>query len=148
MRRRVRACSSNAARCPRPRTHSRPRPKRCSRRRPMMAEGDLFRQAALDRLASPEQLHTLMKVTDAKGWLALLGCGVLLASALCWGVFGSVPTKLQASGILIHSAGLADVVGLGAGQVTSIDVDAGDFVRKGQVIAHLGQPEIEQELAG
>jgi HlyD family secretion protein len=114
----------------------------------MMAEGDLFRQAALDRLASPEQLHTLMKVTDAKGWLALLGCGVLLASALCWGVFGSVPTKLQASGILIHSAGLADVVGLGAGQVTSIDVDAGDFVRKGQVIAHLGQPEIEQELAG
>jgi HlyD family secretion protein len=113
-----------------------------------MAEGDLYRQAALDRLASPEQLHTLMKVTDAKGWLGLLGCGVLLASALAWGVLGSVPTKLQASGILIHSAGLADVVGLGAGQVTSIDVDAGDFVRKGQVIAHLGQPEIEQELAG
>jgi HlyD family secretion protein len=113
-----------------------------------MAEGNIFRQAALDRLASPEQLHTLMKVTDVKGWLALVGCGVLLASALVWGILGSIPTKVQASGILIHSAGLADVVGLGAGQVTSIEVDVGDFVRKGQVIAHLAQPELKEEIAG
>ncbi len=113
-----------------------------------MPEGSIFRQAALDRLASPEQLHTLMKVTDVKGWLALLGCGVLLASALIWGVLGSVPTKVEASGILIHRAGLADVVGLGAGQVTSIEVDVGDFVRKGQVIAHLAQPELKEQIAG
>jgi HlyD family secretion protein len=102
----------------------------------------------LDRQASPEQLHTLMKVTDARGWLALCGCGVLLASALGWGVLGRVPTKVPASGILIHSAGLADVVAASSGQVTALEVDVGDFVRKGDVIAQLAQPELEQEIAG
>src|SRR5262245_8544339 len=113
-----------------------------------MPDGSIFRQAVLDRLASPEQLHTLMKVTDAKGWLALLGCGALLATAVGWGVLGSVPTKVNASGILIHSGGLADVVALAAGQVTAIEVDVGDMVQKGQVIAQLAQPELEQEIAG
>jgi HlyD family secretion protein len=113
-----------------------------------MPDSSIFRKAALDRLASPEQLNTLMKVTDVKGWLALLGCGVLLTSALAWGLFGSVPTKVQASGILIHSAGLADVVGLGAGQVTSIEVDVGDYVHTGQVIAHLAQPELSEQISG
>lgn len=113
-----------------------------------MPDAKIFRQAVLDRLASPEQLHTLMKVTDAKGWLGLLACGLLLASALTWGVFGSVPTKVQASGILILSGGLADVVATSTGQVTSLEVDVGDFVHRGQVIAHVAQRELQDQLAG
>lgn len=107
----------------------------------------IFRQAVLDRLASPEQLHTLMRVTDAKGWLGLAGCGVLLAAAVAWGVLGSVPTRVHASGILIHSAGLADVVALGSGQITALEVDVGDVVHKGQVIARIAQPEQVEDLA-
>jgi HlyD family secretion protein len=113
-----------------------------------MPDASIFRQAVLDRLASPEQLHTLMKVTDARGWLALLGCGALLATALTWGVLGSVPTKVHASGILIHSGGLADVVANTTGQIVALEVDAGDLVQKGQVIAQLAQPELEAEIAG
>jgi HlyD family secretion protein len=111
-------------------------------------DNKIFRQAALDRLASPEQLHTLMRVTDAKGWLALMGCAVLLATAIIWGIRGNVPTKLQASGILIHSGGLADVVAVGAGQITSLEVDVGDIVKKGQVIADVAQPELKEQLSG
>jgi HlyD family secretion protein len=59
-----------------------------------------------------------------------------------------VPTKIQASGILIHSGGLADVVAVSSGQVTSLEVDAGDFVHKGQVIAHLAQRELQDQIAG
>ena len=83
-----------------------------------MQDNKVFRQAVLDRLASPEQLHTLMQVTDAKGWLALLGCGVLLATAVVWGVLGRIPTKVEASGILLYSGGLADIVALGQGQIS------------------------------
>jgi HlyD family secretion protein len=113
-----------------------------------MPDASIFRQAVLDRLASPEQLHTLMKVTDARGWLALIGCGALLATALTWGVLGSVPTKVRASGILIHSGGLADVVANSTGQITALEVDAGDLVQRGMAIAQLAQPELEAELAG
>ncbi|HEX4339190.1 MAG TPA: NHLP bacteriocin system secretion protein [Polyangiaceae bacterium] len=111
-----------------------------------MQENKVFRQAVLDRLASPEQLHTLMQVTDAKGWLALLGLGALVATAVVWGVMGRVPTKLDASGILMHSGGLADVVSIGAGQVLALEVDVGDYVKKGQEIALLAQPELKQEI--
>jgi HlyD family secretion protein len=106
----------------------------------------VFRQAVLDRLASPEQLHTLMQVTDAKGWLALLGCFVLLSSAAVWGVFGRIPTKVEASGILLYSGGLADVVALGSGQISALEVEVGDLVSKGQVIAEVAQPELAEQI--
>ena len=113
-----------------------------------MQGNKVFRQAVLDRLASPEQLHTLMRVTDAKGWLALVGCALLLGTAVVWGFRGNIPTKLQASGILIYSGGLADVVAIGVGQITSLEVDVGDVVKKGQVIAQVAQPELKEQILG
>lgn len=113
-----------------------------------MQGNKVFRQAVLDRLASPEQLDTLMQVTDAKGWLALAGCAVLLVTAIVWGVLGRVPTKLDASGILIYSGGLADVVALGQGQITSLEVDVGDHVTKGQAIAQVAQRELTEQISG
>ena len=112
-----------------------------------MQQGNkVFRQAVLDRLASPEQLHTLMQVTDAKGWLALLGCGVLLATAVVWGILGRIPTKVEASGILLYSGGLADIVALGQGQISALEVEVGDTIHKGQVIAEVAQPELAEQI--
>ncbi|WBS03679.1 hypothetical protein OU994_05070 [Pseudoduganella sp. SL102] len=65
-----------------------------------MAEKRIFRQAALDRLASPEQLDHLVPVADAPGWIAL-SIGALLAMALlAWGLAGSLPITLAARGSL------------------------------------------------
>ena len=113
-----------------------------------MPASRVFRQAALDRLVSPEQLHTLMQVTDPKGWLALLGCALLLATAVVWGFLGHVPTKVQASGILIFAGGLADVAPLGEGQIASLEVEVGDYVQKGQVIAQIAQPDLVEQIKG
>jgi HlyD family secretion protein len=111
-----------------------------------MEANKVFRQAVIDRLASPEQLHTLMQVTEAQGWLALLGCAALLATAVVWGVVGRVPTKVEASGILLYSGGLADVVGLGQGQISALEVEVGDAVTKGQVIAEVAQPDLAEQI--
>jgi HlyD family secretion protein len=108
----------------------------------------IFRQAVLDRLSSPEQLHLLMKVTDAKGWLALAACFLLLLTAAAWGVLGKVPTKVSARGILIPTGGLADVVAVGDGQLTSLEVQPGDQVHKGQVIARVAQRGLIGEIDG
>ena len=114
----------------------------------MAAEPTLYRKEVLDKLASPEQLHTLLNVTDAKAWIALAACGVLIAAAFLWGIFGSIPNRVQGSGILIQSAGLADVVAIGAGQITSLEVDVGDEVQEGQRIARIAQPELSAEIEG
>lgn len=112
----------------------------------MAADPSVFRKQALDKFASPEQLNTLLQVRDAKPWILLAACAWLIASALAWGVWGEVPNRVHASGILIHSAGLADVGALAAGQVTALAVDVGDEVGPGDVIARVAQPELVAEI--
>jgi HlyD family secretion protein len=112
----------------------------------MAPDNKVFRQALIDRLASPEQLDSLMRVTDPLGWLALLGCAGLLATALVWGFVGRIPTKVEASGILLYSAGMADIVALGQGQISSLHVEIGDIVAKGQLIAEVAQPDLSEEI--
>ena len=62
----------------------------------------LFRKVALERLSSPEQLDQLMRITSPVGWVALLALGVLLACGVLWGIWGSIPTKVKGSGILMR----------------------------------------------
>jgi hypothetical protein len=62
--------------------------------------GQLFRKTALERLSSPEELDSLMQVTNPKGWMALLALGGLVLVAVVWGFFGSVPVKATAHGVL------------------------------------------------
>jgi HlyD family secretion protein len=111
-----------------------------------MADDKIFRKAVLDRLSSPEQLHLLMRVADAKGWLALAACGLLLATALAWGFLGQVPTKISASGVLIPAGGLAEVVAMADGQLGALEVEPGDRVAKGQAIARVAQPELVAQI--
>src|SRR5262245_1299923 len=116
------------------------------RREAPMSEDKIFRKAVLDRLSSPEQLHLLMRVADAKGWLALAACAVLLAAAVVWGIYGKIPNKVTASGVLIPSGGLADVVVMADGQLGALEVQPGDFVEKGQVVARVAQPELVAQI--
>ncbi|MBX3186082.1 MAG: NHLP bacteriocin system secretion protein [Labilithrix sp.] len=115
-----------------------------------MAENDkknkLFRKAALDRLSSPEQLHTLMRVTDAKGWLALVGCTLIIVTTLAWAVVGSMQTKVAAAGILLGGGGLVELAAQGDGEITSIEVQAGDLVKRDQVVAKIAQPALVQQI--
>jgi len=112
-----------------------------------MKESKLFRKAALDRLSSPEQLHTLMRVTNAKGWLALLGCAVIIGTALVWGTVGSMQTKVGASGILLGGGGITELDAEGEGELISVDVTTGDMVKKGQVVARIAQPAVLAQIA-
>jgi HlyD family secretion protein len=106
---------------------------------------DLFRPAALEQLSAPDDLETALEVTERRGWLALLACFAVLASVLTWSIFGRLPTRVQARGILVGS-GLNSVNAPSAGQVAEIHVQAGTHLMRGQVVARLAQPELELEL--
>ena len=111
-----------------------------------MERNKIFRQAALDQLSSPEQLHQLMRVTDAKGWLALVGCAVILVTAIVWGILGTLQNTVSASGILLGGGGLTELTAQGEGDITSIDVEDEQVVKKGQVLAHIAQPALAQQI--
>lgn len=111
-----------------------------------MADRSIFRQAALDRLSSPEQLDRLMQVTNPRGWIALTGLSVIVAFALLWSVFGRLPTTIVGRGILLSSEGIREVESLGSGVVSDVRVEVGDLVSEGDTIGIVGQPELAQRV--
>jgi HlyD family secretion protein len=107
----------------------------------------IFRQAALDRLSSPEQLDQLMQITTPKSWLALLAFGVLLLMALVWGIFGEIPTRVMGRGIYLKSGGVFVVAARGEGNVLELLVRARDAVKNNQLLARISQEEIKIKLS-
>lgn len=107
----------------------------------------LFRQKSLERLSSPEQLDLVMEVTPPRAWLALGAVGLLLATVTVWGVFGSIPEKVTAQGILLRRGGVTDVPAPAAGQVAEIAVVEGQEVKPGDLLVRLEQPELVTKLS-
>lgn len=103
----------------------------------------LFRQAALDRLASPEQLDRLVTVTDTHGWLALLSIAGLLLFLLVWSVTGTIPTHVKGQGIVLSQSGrVSDAMAHATGTLAKFTVALHDNVHKGQAIAIIDQSEV------
>lgn len=102
----------------------------------------IFRKVSLDRLSSPEQLDMLMQVTSPRGWVALLALCGLLVVALFWGIFGSIPSNVNGTCILIRPGGVNEILASGAGRITDISVDVGDTVVAGQMVARIERREI------
>lgn len=111
-----------------------------------MADRSIFRQAALDRLSSPEQLDRLMQVTDPRGWIALAGLWAVLLFGAVWSVVGRIPTTIQGQGILLSAAGIREVESLGAGVLSDLRVEVGDRVAVGDTIGRVRQPRLEQQV--
>jgi len=107
----------------------------------------MFRQAALDRLSSPEGLDTLLQIESARAWLALVAILALVAGGVVWSVVGTIPLGVRAPAVLIQPGGVFSVRASGTGRVAAMLVKEGDVVRKGQPIATIDQPEQASALS-
>ena len=78
----------------------------------------LFRKVSLERLSSPEQLETLIRVVTPNAWLALAPLLGLIALAAAWGWFGSIPTTVAGKWDVAVNTGQGEyfaVLTIGAG---------------------------------
>src|SRR5712692_553876 len=107
---------------------------------------ELFRQSALDKLASPERLDVLMEVTSPKGWVALATIGGLLLGLVVWSVFGSIPERIDGQGILLRGGGLRNLTADGSGTLTKLSVQLNDMVKEGQTIGEISQIGSTEEV--
>lgn len=104
-----------------------------------------FREIALERAASPEQLDHFVTITRPVDWILAIVLLVTLGTAVTWGFFGRLPTRAQAEGILVSSGGrVVDAVSGASGRLASVEVAVGDHVTQGQLIARVNQTDIEQ----
>ena len=108
---------------------------------------ELFSKSALEKLSSPEQLDQMMKVTRPRSWIALSAMGLILIVAIIWSVLGSLPTSVSGSGIIMRKGGISNIVAMGSGAIFDLqNFKIGDQINKGQVIGHLTQPLLKQQI--
>lgn len=109
----------------------------------------IYRQAALDRLSSPEQLDRLVRVSDPIGWLALGTVTLLLAAVVAWGIWGKIPDQVEGKGILVSAGGrVMDAMSPSGGTITRLFVRQNELVEKDQEIAVIEQSTLRQEFEG
>lgn len=97
----------------------------------------IFRQAALERLSSPEQLDQLMQVTTPRAWLALLALLGLIITVVVWSFSDTIPTQVLGQGILLRGDQVTRVTAPASGLVRTVAVRPGDMIRVDQVIAQI-----------
>ncbi|MDJ0713511.1 MAG: NHLP bacteriocin system secretion protein [Prochloraceae cyanobacterium] len=112
----------------------------------MATENKMFRKEALERLSSPEQLDQLLKVVNPRAWIPLATAGSLLFVAVVWSVFGRLPLKVNGEGVLIYPHRVVPFEAPSGGQILTINIQPGDRVNKGDVIATLEQSQLEKQL--
>jgi hypothetical protein len=95
----------------------------------------IFRQAALDKLATPEELDKMIQVTNLKGWIALAGLTLVVVAALAWSILGGIPTVVKATGVLVRQGGIQEIQTPDDGQISGLSLKPGDPVKEGQFIA-------------
>jgi HlyD family secretion protein len=113
----------------------------------MAAAGErIFRKVALERLSSPEQLDQLVPLTSSIGWAAVAALAALVAAAIAWSIFGTLPTSVSGSGILVSRGGhVFDAMAPFPGTLIDV-VDLGTVVKKGDRLAALDDTELRQNL--
>lgn len=96
-----------------------------------------FRQQALSRLQSPEELDLPVRFARPQGLLVLCVTIAVMAVAAFWAVTGSVSSKLSLPGILTHGQGSYILQSPVAGQVTRVLADEGERLAAGAPLFHL-----------
>ncbi|MEU0334322.1 HlyD family efflux transporter periplasmic adaptor subunit [Streptomyces sp. NPDC006193] len=79
-----------------------------------------FRQQALAKLQSPEELDLPVRLARPQGWLALGVTVVVMAAASMWAVTGSVASTVGAPAVLTHGQGSYVLQSPVDGQVTAV----------------------------
>jgi len=105
----------------------------------------IFRDVALARLSTPEQIDQTMRVISPAGWLVQAVLAGLIVVLLVLGIVGTVPEKFRGKGILINPGGVVDVVTADHGRVTRFLVQPGEWIERGRMVAEMAQPDLEND---
>lgn len=95
----------------------------------------------------PDPIDQMMTVTRPAGWIQLAALGVLILGAVIWSALVDVPLKIKSRGVLLNEQGLVEITTAARGRIVEMDVNPGDVVRKGDLIAVESQPDAESQLA-
>lgn len=106
----------------------------------------LFREEALDQIASPERLDDLVTLVAPREWIALGTAAVLTLAMVAWSIRGTLPTSVNGRGALVRPRQVVSIQAVAEGRVIDFAVRPGAQLQQGQLIARLDRGEVEGDL--
>lgn len=106
----------------------------------------IFRKAALERMASPERTDHPTHLVGASGWILLASFLIAILAGTAWALQTQAPVKITAQGILIDRAGLVEIASEQGGTLQELRIQPGDTVEIGDVIPTFSRSELRREL--
>ena len=95
---------------------------------------------------NPEEMNRMLKITRPRYWISLSALALLTMITIIWGIFGSIPQRIDGLGEIISGKGLHGIIALYPGGVEQVNFELGEKVLKGEVLLHLLQPQIKHQL--
>lgn len=109
-----------------------------------MAENDAI---SLDAPESPEQLDRCIRITSPYNWLALLMLALIVTVVVVWSVLGQLESRAQGLGF-VEQSGQENILveATAAGTIQEVHVEAGQDVKKGDLMFTVGRGDLDLEL--
>ena len=85
----------------------------------MEEKKQIFREQALDRINSPEQLHDYMKVTNPGIWIIFAVVILLLVGMFAWASVGKLETTANAMAVIENGTATVMLTDMTAAKITS-----------------------------
>ncbi len=102
---------------------------------------DIFRKTALERISSPDQLDSMLKITTPMSWLGIAAAAFLTAAAAGWGFWGSLERTAEADGVVVYSYHTNTLYSTAYGFVLENLVQAGDEIEQGMTVMRIRIPD-------
>lgn len=97
----------------------------------------IFRKTALERLSSPDQLDSMLKITSPMSWVGIGAAAALAAAVVVWSFTGSIPDTVSAPGFLVYSYNTNTLYSTASGTVKNVLAEPGMVVEPGTPVVEL-----------
>jgi hypothetical protein len=105
----------------------------------------LYREKALSKLSSPEQLDQLIQVVNPKYWVMLSALAIVVIIFAISLIYGEVPITISGEGIIMNPKGIQGIIAEETGYIKNIAVSDNNMVVKDQVIAEIKPLSVNTE---
>lgn len=95
----------------------------------------IYRQKAIKRIYSPENLDKAAAITSPLPKLGIIGIALLFGAFILWSFFGRIPTVKNTKGIYTDTADIIALHSEYSGTIEKYNVKLGGHIKKGQTAA-------------
>lgn len=99
--------------------------------------GPLYRSRAMKAMESHEDIERLLPVTSWRLWLAAVAGGLLVVASVLYAAADTRAVTVAGDGRITDGSGVRLVSSTVAGQLSSYEVEGGQTVEEGQVVAYV-----------